>query len=255
MSLPSKLPSTYESLAIITGSSKGIGAGLTARLPSPRWACVGISRSELESKADYWHLCADLSSLEGIKDCLHALTPLLDTPHLKQAVLWNNAGSLAPAGFVGGLDATGMIQQQVLNTIAPLSLANAFIRGTARLGKQAVVVNLSSGAALKPYRGWAGYCASKAALAMWTQSAGLEQLHAHGAEAARVLSIAPGVVDTPMQNWIRDRDPATFPDLPRFEQLHHKGQLTDPDAVAKRLWEVALDPQHVTGSTLDIRQL
>ena len=61
------------------------------------------------------------------------------------------------------------------------------------------LVNMSSGAATTPYRGWAAYCASKAAVEMLTEVVGLEEAD------TGLLAYAgrPGVVDTDMQALIR----------------------------------------------------
>jgi NAD(P)-dependent dehydrogenase (short-subunit alcohol dehydrogenase family) len=93
------------------------------------------------------------------------------------------------------------------------------------------VLNISSGAGRNPTAGWGVYCATKAALDMYTRVAMQEQ-DAHG---ARFVSLAPGVVDTDMQSAIRSSDPAAFPALSRFQDLHASGKLATPQGVAARI--------------------
>ena len=63
----------------------------------------------------------------------------------------------------------------------------------------------------------AGYCAVKAGLDHFSRSVALDQ--AHMPHPARIVSLAPGVIDTDMQVQLRAGDPALFPDLARFVEL------------------------------------
>jgi benzil reductase ((S)-benzoin forming) len=71
----------------------------------------------------------------------------------------------------------------------------------------------------------------------------------------RVLSIAPGVVDTPMQQVIRDTDPEDFTHLGRFIELKNSGQLVSPDDAAAKLLRAMFDLSFTSGSILDVRNL
>ena len=62
-----------------------------------------------------------------------------------------------------------------------------------------VIVNLGSGAAHNPLEGWSHYCAAKAATAMLTRCAHLE----NRGRGIRVFSLSPGTVATDMQRKIR----------------------------------------------------
>ena len=48
------------------------------------------------------------------------------------------------------------------------------------------------------------------------------------------VSVAPGIVDTAMQNTIRSAAAEDFPLRSNFINYHKDGQLADPDTVAKR---------------------
>jgi Dehydrogenases with different specificities (related to short-chain alcohol dehydrogenases) len=90
------------------------------------------------------------------------------------------------------------------------------------------VLHISSGAAHYPYRGWGAYCTSKAAFHMLYRSLALE-LSPLGVS---VGSARPGVVDTPMQDLIRQKSEQELPDVSRFRQLKDQGTLMDPSEVA-----------------------
>jgi NAD(P)-dependent dehydrogenase (short-subunit alcohol dehydrogenase family) len=113
------------------------------------------------------------------------------------------------------------------------------------------LVQLSSGAARTAYPGWSSYGAAKAAVDQWVRSVGEEQQRRGG---VRVLSIAPGVVATGMQELIRTTDERDLPNVARFHELHDQGQLEDPDDVAVRLWRLLDEDDDASGSVLDLRR-
>ena len=55
------------------------------------------------------------------------------------------------------------------------------------------------------------------------------------AAGARVVSLAPGVIDTDMQVQLRSGDPEAFPDRERFVQLKAMDQLATADEAAARV--------------------
>src|SRR3546814_7749275 len=77
--------------------------------------------------------------------------------------------------------------------------------------------------------GWGVYCATKAALDHYTQV-----LHAEN-HGVRIAALAPGVIDTGMQEKIRGSHANDFPSVERFAQMHEQGQLSSPADVAARI--------------------
>lgn len=64
--------------------------------------------------------------------------------------------------------------------------------------------------------------------------------------------MAPGVVETDMQQQIRETDQEDFPKRDKFVQLHERGQLSDPDEVAGQIWSL-LQRGFKNGAVLDVR--
>jgi NAD(P)-dependent dehydrogenase (short-subunit alcohol dehydrogenase family) len=56
-----------------------------------------------------------------------------------------------------------------------------------------------------------------------------------GADGARIVALAPGIVDTDMQVAIRSSDPENFPALSKFQDFHATGKLSSPANVAARI--------------------
>jgi NAD(P)-dependent dehydrogenase (short-subunit alcohol dehydrogenase family) len=77
------------------------------------------------------------------------------------------------------------------------------------------------------------YCAGKAGLDHFTRCLALDEaLHNN---PAKVVSLAPGVIDTDMQTDLRSAQGANFPDQNMFVQMKNSGALTSPDDAARQL--------------------
>lgn len=234
----------------ITGASQGIGRALVDHAPFDDATILDVSRRG--GAPGTTHVAADLADPSGWVAVEANVRETLAAFDGERAVFIHCAGTLEPMGYAGDVDPERYRRQVLLNSAAPQALGQVFLSAAAHLGARADFVQLTSGAATKPYEGWSAYCAGKAAGDHWVRTVGSEQATRGG---ARVLAIAPGVVDTSMQELIRDTDERDFPAVGKFRQLHQEGQLTDPADAAARIWAV-LDRDDVeTGSVLDLRTL
>ena len=154
-------------------------------------------------------------------------------------------------GFAGEVDPEAYTRSVLLNSAAPQVLGDAFLRASARTEARCELVMIGSGAANNPYAGWSAYCAGKAAADHWVRTAAVEQDRRGG--RVRLLSVAPGVVATPMQEEIRATAERDFPDVERFVAMEREGALRDPKVVAEELWAL-LDEDLANGSVLDLRR-
>src|SRR3546814_7229399 len=116
-----------------------------------------------------------------------------------------------------------------LNVTSVILLTAAFLRAVKPLQADCRILNISSGAGRNPMPGWGVYCATKAALDHYTQV-----LHAEN-HGVRIAALAPGVIDTGMQEKIRCSHANDFPSVERFAQMHEQGQLSSPADVAARI--------------------
>mgnify|MGYP000364890526 CR=1 FL=1 len=71
---------------------------------------------------------------------------------------------------------------------------------------------------------------------------------------AKVFSVAPGVVDTEMQDEIRVVEPENFRELEQFVQLKQNGQLTKPEDVGKQYANIMLHPEKYPDMLMDLRE-
>ena len=139
-------------------------------------------------------------------------------------VLINNASDLGPSplALLADTDCEDFERALATNVLGPFRLTKALLgslASSAREGSGAVVVNVSSDAAINAYPRWGAYGASKAALhhlsRIWH-----EEL---APKASRVLSLDPGDMDTPLHA-------AAVPDADR-------SLLKRPEAAARELAE------------------
>lgn len=234
----------------VTGASQGIGRAVVDHAPFDDATIFDISRRG--GVPGTTHVPADLADPSGWVAVEAHVRETLGDFDGDRAVFIHCAGTLEPMGYAAEVDTERYRRQVLLNSAAPQALGQAFLSAAAHLDARVEFVQLTSGAASKPYEGWSAYCAGKAAGDHWVRTVGCEQTTRGG---ARLLAIAPGVVDTNMQQLIRDTDERDFPAVSKFRQLHRDGQLTDPTDAAERIWKVLDRDDLETGSVIDLRTL
>jgi NAD(P)-dependent dehydrogenase (short-subunit alcohol dehydrogenase family) len=101
--------------------------------------------------------------------------------------------------------------------------------------------------------GSASYCAAKAGLDHASRAMALEE--ARRPNGARIVSLAPGVIETDMQVQLRGASPVEFPDRGAFVQLQAQGQLLSPEAAAARVLAWLARPDFGDAPVADVRDL
>jgi benzil reductase ((S)-benzoin forming) len=234
----------------ITGASRGIGKALAEEALRKEDAHVyGISRDHSIDHEHYTPIRMDLSDIEAVKEWHPE-----QHEGAEELVLINNAGTLGSIKPVGRDDDEAIRKSFDLNLTAPAILSNKFIARFQDLDAKKLIVNVSSGAAQNAIDGWSTYCASKAGLDMFGKVADEEQrIHQHS-KPFRVLSIAPGVVETRMQEEIRGSSPEDFSSVDRFRELKENEELADPAEVAEKYFRIMEDP-HNFEDRVSVREL
>lgn len=161
----------------------------------------------------------------------------------------HNAAVLEPVKPLSKVSLKEWQTHFAINVEGPLFLTQALLT---QLQAGSRILHISSGAAHHAYAGWGAYCSSKAALHMLYRVWNLE-LKDRG---IRVGSVRPGVVDTPMQDRVRQATPDTFPALDKFLKLKKEGKLLDPQTVARYIGRLltATDDETFSGQEWDIRE-
>ena len=220
-------------LAIITGTTSGIGKILAEQLLEKNWDVLGLARRGAAIQhPNYRHALLDLAIPEQVQGYFEQTFPretiLAGRPRV---ALVNNSGVLSPVGPLEDAPMAELAQSFLLNAVAPIWLMGCLTRmcGDAPL----TVLNVSSGAAYKPLAGWAAYCSTKAALRMAGQVYG-QDVEQNGRYRTRqntlaVVNYSPGVTNTPMQDEVRSYGEDLFPGVERFVDLKESGQVKEPD--------------------------
>ena len=136
-------------------------------------------------------------------------------------------------GRLGTLDGKSVDDTVRVNITVPILLADAVF---AWIGETAVplsMLNVSSGAARFPIEGLTAYCASKAGLDMLAQVAAAES----NADW-HVVSVAPGIIETDMQRFIRSVPADRFPMHDQFIAYKENGQLKTAEHSARELADI-----------------
>lgn len=161
----------YRKTAIITGASRGLGYALAEALAKQGWNLIINGRNPeklLETQKRLSKLTEVIAISGDVRDEVHLLQ---FREYIERFggldLVVNNASTL------GASPQPPLMEYQVealhnifhTNALAPLSLLQ---KVKSYLKPGAIIINLSSDAAVEAYEGWGGYGASKAALDHWS---------------------------------------------------------------------------------------
>ncbi|MBS0519691.1 MAG: SDR family oxidoreductase [Proteobacteria bacterium] len=190
-----------ERVALVTGSTQGIGEAIARRLAKDGYRVALHGRRPaaeaavlLEALPGASYHAADLEQVESagalIRDVL--------ARHGRLDVLVNNAGAVARFAHTDLRAATAAVWRRMMdvNLIAPWMLvaeAEEALRASAQAGRPGCIVNIGSHAGARPKGSSIPYAVSKAALHHATRLLALTL-----GPDIRVNCVAPGLVDTAM---------------------------------------------------------
>lgn len=232
-------------LAIVTGTTSGIGRELVPALLDRGWGVVGLARRDAVVEGDgYTHLNVDLADAGALRAVAEQqLAPALRRARLQRAALVNNAGLIGGLGWLQASDPHQLARLFAVNAVAPTYLMGVAVAAVAD-STPLRIVNVSSGAAHSAYPGLGDYGATKAALRLAGRTLAAElALGDRSPGAAAVLSYEPGLVDTDMQRQAREAPAASFPARDVFQGFAAEGRLVAPrDVVGDIVQFLESDP-------------
>lgn len=224
---------------LITGCSSGLGLALTNYYLQKGFKVFGISRKNpnIENK-DFIHICFDLSQVEKIKENLN---PLLLQINSFETIFLN-------AGMLGKIKLLEELSIKELNEVYSLNVyANKELLDICKNLEVKNIILISSGASKNGYKGWGSYSLSKAGVNM------LANLYSNEILNTKILAVAPGVIKTPMTDYIRfELDANIFPSAKKL----NTGTVQTPNETAVKLDNlITRVNEFESGSYVDIRQI
>jgi benzil reductase ((S)-benzoin forming) len=223
-------------LFMITGGSRGLGQALCEQFKTKDYKILEFSRSVPHE----YSIRTDLADPERSRLTVAKAIESIDSSQLEELIIISNAGTLEPIGPTSGKSHVDLTENMNTNFISAILILTEIIRKFQAAACRKVIVNISSGAALKGRAGWSLYCAAKAGMESFIRSLALEQQTQP--QPFIPINIDPGVIDTEMQALIRGTSPADFPDVETFVQRKNQGLLAPPDKVAAAIIRILEQP-------------
>ncbi|MDH5718171.1 MAG: SDR family NAD(P)-dependent oxidoreductase [Spirochaetia bacterium] len=233
--------------AFITGISSGLGEALALNYLDSGWNVIGLSRRNPKwgyEKENLHFQSVNLAKFDEIERNLEGLFE--HTKSIDIAIL--NAAILGEISDLAEADLTEVKKIMDVNVWANKIIFDFFIHSKINV-KQ--IVAISSGASKSGGRGWNGYGISKAALNM------LVQLYASEMPETHITALAPGLIDSSMQEYISSLSHDTaekFPTVKRLKEARGTNDMPKPKEAAKKI--ISFLPKLLTmpsGKYYDIR--
>ncbi len=233
----------------ITGNSGGLGLGFTEALMARDAIVWGMSRRGCPLKAKYDDVIRDrrqdLGDLNKLEEGLDRL--LSDCLRLDLVIL--NAGILGRIQDLADTDVHDLEHLMRVNVWSNKLILDWLIERQIPVDQ---VVAISSGAAVNMSYGWGAYALSKAALN------NLIRLYAHEMPDTQLVALAPGLVDTAMQDYLcGEVDSAEYPSVQKLKDARGTEDMPDSRQAADFILDLLPDlrSQRDSGDFVDIRQL
>ncbi len=232
---------------LITGTSSGIGYGLAQEFLKNGDKVWGMSRrdnSKLSGFENYHHLNIDLTDFGIVEKLAPAF--LNKAGYFDLVVL--NAGILGEIKFMEETSVDEMKRVFEVNVWANKVLLDILFSLKVKIKH---VVGISSGAALRSTPGWGAYSMSKAGLDR------LMNIYANEYPNIHFSALAPGLVDTKMQDYIcAIKETEKYPSAKTLQQARYTELMPDPVTAAPVLVKaMGKTRQYESGSHVDVREM
>ncbi|MDQ8186856.1 SDR family NAD(P)-dependent oxidoreductase [Pelagicoccus sp. SDUM812002] len=238
---------------IITGVSKGLGQALSKSLANENTNLVGFGRTQGEFSGTF-HTC-DFTKPQLAYSIFQQALESEPIEESESVIFIANAGRLGLLQPIQNLDPFEIEETIAANLTHSALAAAAFVSRVESLPIPKAFLQISSGAALpeRPKASWSLYCASKAGQEQLVRAIAKEQDTADN--PTTFVNINPGVMETAMQEQIRNTSPKAFPDVEHFIKLKEEGRIPSPDTIAAEIAKLLDNPSSLeNGKTYNIAQ-
>lgn len=237
--------------AVITGTSKGLGASIAELCIEQGMHVFGISRHTnktlerlaINAKGSYQHYTCNLVNVEQVEKVFTIIADQLFKKQTESVCLINNAGTVTPIDIAENHTVEALHSHVHVNLISTMITTGMFLKKAQKAKTPLIVANVTSGAAERSVYGWSAYSATKAGVNRYTESVALEQEQLKTNN--KIVLFDPSIMDTDMQSEIRSSSKEAFLDVEKFQQYKTENSLRDTNTVAKVLVAMLIDPENV----------
>lgn len=218
-------------LAVITGTSSGIGLAIASDLLDAGWRVIGISRrSPVCPHTEYHHIALDLTDTDKVAEII----PTILKEHGPVNLLINNAGigHFAPHEELSVRQITELVQ---CNLLAPFVLTRGLLRSLKET--RGNVISIGSFSAHESSSFGAAYAATKAGLEHFMRSL-FDEVRKSG---VKVTTISPDITRTP------------FYDRLTFYPEDDESVAVTPHCIAQAVMQILLQREGTVVSQITLR--
>jgi benzil reductase ((S)-benzoin forming) len=236
-----------QKTVLITANSSGLGLALSQAYLSASWQVYGLSRRGYPGTDDHLHdIRCDLQITQSIAAALSKLLA-----GLKQLdLVYLNAGIIGDVKNIADVSVENLEAVMNVNVWAN-KLVLDYLLGSDMQIKQ--VIGISSGAALTACDAWAANSLAKAAFNK------LLEFYANEYKDTHFCSLAPGLVDSAMQDYLADETGvalADFPPVKKTREAKGTGDMPSADVTANSIINTAARLRQLpSGTFADISKL
>ncbi len=245
-----------EKVVVITGASSGLGKRLAEQAAERGAKVAMVARrknllDEMEEVLTAKRKVAksfpgdvtESGSLSGIFSKIRRVFGSVD-------LLINSAGVVEPIAPLSQVTIEEMHRSLMVNVFGVYQCTREALLQMEKQPAGGTIVNITSGAASRPYFGWSAYCSQKAAVDMFTRTVALETKD----KPVRIFAVSPGPFESHMQQAIRSTDEDKFPTREKFIQLYETGRLQTAEKIATQILDVAAAAwPELSGQVVDLR--
>lgn len=219
-----------DTIIWITGANYGIGAGLAKHAPYKDARVINVSNLKHDTYETVLFDLTEPSTWDGVT--AHFRDELAKF-NGKRAIFLQNAHFAKDMGLVGEVAPQLYLKGILANTVAPIYLADGFLRAC-RPDFEAGIMLMSSHAAAGPMPGLATYGAGKLGIEHWVRTVQVEQ-KLRGSKAW-VAAVRPGFVDTPTVREAAEYGERVYPRAGQMREALNRGNAQDPETTARAIW-------------------
>jgi benzil reductase ((S)-benzoin forming) len=247
--------SQIKPVVVVTGASSGLGRALAMEAGNIARVAL-LARREKELKKIQGEILSnvgeaipiktDMRRAESVKNAIQQVISVWD----RIDILFNNAGVVDPVTPLVKSDDDDLLSALLTNVFGVYIATRECLKQMVKQKEGGTIINITSGAADRPYKGWSAYGSTKGAVNSFTKIVAREVEN----KSIRIAALSPGPFESNMQKILRNSKLRDFPAKQKFIDLQKNGKLPKANDIAKIFLDISLsDWPELSGMIEDIR--